>query len=230
MAVKEEKKAKGGDASAGKAKKGKADAEESQAGTAGSDATSIATEEEIRSYLPNLKRRYRDEIVPAMTKRFGYTNINQVPRLVKIVVNMGVGEAARDAKLLESAERELSQITGQKARSTKSRKSISAFKLREGMPVGCFVTLRGNRMYEFLERLIRVAIPRIRDFRGFPTRSFDGRGNHSLGIREHLIFLELDFNKVTTVRGMNITTVTTAKTDEEALELMRMFGFPFREK
>ena len=230
MAVKEEKKAKGGDASAGKAKKGKADAEESQAGSAASDATSIATEEEIRSYLPNLKRRYRDEIVPAMTKRFGYTNINQVPRLVKIVVNMGVGEAARDAKLLESAERELSQITGQKARSTKSRKSISAFKLREGMPVGCFVTLRGNRMYEFLERLIRVAIPRIRDFRGFPTRSFDGRGNHSLGIREHLIFLELDFNKVTTVRGMNITTVTTAKTDEEALELMRMFGFPFREK
>jgi large subunit ribosomal protein L5 len=232
MAVKEDKKSKGGDAQGGKSKKGKQqDGEERQGGGGAAVAEApVATQEEIRAYVPQLKERYRNEIVPAMMKRFGYKNVNQVPKLVKIVVNMGVGEAAREAKLLETAERELSQITGQKARETKARKSISAFKLREGMPVGCFVTLRGNRMYEFLERLIRVAIPRIRDFRGLPTRSFDGRGNHSLGIREHLIFLELDFNKVTTVRGMNITTVTTAKTDEEALELLRLFGFPFREK
>jgi large subunit ribosomal protein L5 len=185
---------------------------------------------ELRHYVPNLKRRYREEIIPAMMKRFGYKNVTQVPRLQKVVVNMGVGEAARDSKIIESAAAELTLITGQKARVTKARKSISAFKLREGMSVGCFVTLRGARMYEFLERLIRIAIPRIRDFRGLPTRSFDGRGNHSLGIREHLIFMELDFNKVPAVRGMNITTVTTAKTDEEALELLRLFGFPFREK
>jgi large subunit ribosomal protein L5 len=228
--AKEEKKAKPG-AEGGKGKKGKGEAPAGGGGApAAVEEMDPALLEELRSYVPNLKKRYREEIVPAMTKRFGYENINEVPRLVKVVVNMGVGEAAREGKLLESAERELAQITGQKARITKARKSISAFKLREGMPVGCFVTLRGNRMYEFLERLIRVAIPRIRDFRGLPTRSFDGRGNHSLGIREHLIFLELDFNKVTSVRGMNITTVTTAKTDEEALELLRLFGFPFREK
>ena len=185
---------------------------------------------ELRDYVPNLKKRYREEIVPAMMKRFGYKSVTQVPRLLKVVVNMGVGEAARDAKIIESAAAELTLITGQRARVTKARKSISAFKLREGMSVGCFVTLRGARMYEFLERLIRIAIPRIRDFRGLPTRSFDGRGNHSMGIREHLIFMELDFNKVAAVRGMNITTVTSAETDEEALELLRLFGFPFRDK
>jgi len=184
----------------------------------------------LKDYVPNLKTRYREEIVPAMMKRFGYTNLNEVPHLVKVVVNMGVGEAARDSKLIDGAQAEMATICGQKPRVTRAKKSISAFKLRAGMSVGCFVTLRGNRMYEFIERLIRIAIPRIRDFRGLPTRSFDGRGNHSLGIREHLIFMELDFNKITAVRGMNVTTVTTAKTDEEALELLRLFGFPFREK
>ncbi len=186
--------------------------------------------QELKGYVPGLKTKYREEIVPAMMKRFSYGNINQVPRLEKIVVNMGLGEATREIKILDNAVRDLAIISGQKPRVTKARKSISAFKLRSGMPVGCFVTLRGPRMYEFLDRLIRIAIPRIRDFRGFPTRSFDGRGNHSIGIREHLIFMELDFNKVTTVLGMNITTVTTAKTDEEALELLKLFGFPFREK
>ncbi|MBX7246516.1 MAG: 50S ribosomal protein L5 [Candidatus Sumerlaeaceae bacterium] len=180
--------------------------------------------------MPNLKNHYRDVAVPGMMKRFGYKNINEVPRVLKVVVNMGVGEAAKDSKQIELAQNELTLITGQKARVTKSRKSISAFKLREGMSVGCFVTLRGPRMYEFLERLIKIAIPRIRDFRGLPSRSFDGRGNHSTGVREHLIFMELDFNKVTTVRGMNITTVTSAKTDEEARELLKLMGFPFREK
>jgi large subunit ribosomal protein L5 len=181
-------------------------------------------------YTPALRKKYREEIVPAMMERFNYANVNQIPRLEKIVVNMGVGEASRDVKVLESAERELAQITGQKPKRTVAKKSISTFKLREGMPVGCFVTLRGNMMYEFMERLINVAIPRIRDFRGLPTRSFDGRGNHSMGIREHLIFMELDFNKVTAIKGMNITTVTTAKTDEEARELLKLMGYPFREK
>jgi large subunit ribosomal protein L5 len=218
MAAKEEK------------KKGKS---EKDAGDGGGVAAPELTAEELaelKSYAPRLRAKYRQEIMPAMMKRFGYANINQVPKIEKIVVNMGLGEATRDAKILESGVRDLTIITGQKPRVTKSRKSISAFKLRAGMSVGCFVTLRGNRMYEFLDRLINIAIPRIRDFRGFPTRSFDGRGNHSIGVREHLIFMELDFNKVATVLGMNITTVTTANTDEEALELLRLFGFPFREK
>lgn len=181
-------------------------------------------------YTPALRLKYRDEVAKAMMERFGYANVNQIPRIEKIVVNMGVGEASREIKVLEAAERELAQITGQKPKRTLAKKSISTFKLREGMPVGCFVTLRGNMMFEFMERLIKVAIPRIRDFRGLPTGSFDGRGNHSMGIREHLIFMELDFNKVTAVKGMNITTVTTAKTDEEARELLKLMGYPFREK
>lgn len=202
----------------------------------GSDATNAMVAlspeelEALKGYIPAYKTRYREEIVPALMKRFGYKNVNQVPRLVKVVVNMGVGEGARDAKILESAERELALITGQKPSVAKAKKSIAAFKLREGMPVGAFCTLRGPSMFEFLERLVTVAIPRIRDFRGLPTKSFDGRGNHSIGIREHLIFMELDFNKVTAVKGMNITTVTTAKTDEEARELLRLVGFPFRDK
>lgn len=214
------------------AKKGKGTEEQGQAGDGGvavADSPGIS-DEILKNYVPALKLKYRDDIVPAMTKRFGYKNVNEVPRLVKVVVNMGVGEASRDAKVMDAAERELAQITGQKASVAKARKSIAAFKLREGMPVGLFVTLRGRMMYEFLERLISVAIPRIRDFRGLPSRSFDGRGNHSMGVREHLIFMELDFNKVTSVKGMNITTVTTAKTDEEAKELLTLFGFPFREK
>lgn len=195
-------------------------------------AAELSAEERamLKDYVPALKRKYREEIIPAMVKRFGYKNVMQVPRLEKVVVNMGVGEASRDPKLLEAAMRDLAVITGQKPKLARAKKSISAFKIRTGMPVGCFVTLRGNRMYEFLERLIRISIPRIRDFRGLPTRSFDGRGNHSMGVREHTIFMELDINKVTTILGMNITTVTTAKTDEEALELLRLFGFPFRSK
>lgn len=212
-----------------KEKSRKAEADEA-GGVAVADTNDGADAEQLKGYMPALKQKYREQIVPNMVKRFGYKNVNEVPRLQKIVVNMGVGEASRDAKVIDSAEKELATITGQKPKRTLAKKSISAFKLREGQPVGCFVTLRGNMMYEFMERLINVAIPRIRDFRGFPTRSFDGRGNHSLGIREHLIFMELDFNKVTAVKGMNITTVTTAKTDEEALELLRQFGFPFREK
>ena len=181
-------------------------------------------------YVPALRTKYKDEVAAAMLKKFNYSNVNQVPKLEKIVVNMGLGEASKDVKVLDVAEKELALITGQKPKRTVAKKSISSFKLREGMPVGCFVTLRGNMMYEFMERLINVAIPRIRDFRGLPTRSFDGRGNHSMGIREHLIFMELDFNKVTGVKGMNITTVTTAKTDEEARELLTLMGYPFREK
>lgn len=177
---------------------------------------------------PRLFERYRREIIPAMQKKFGYKNIMQVPRLVKIVVNMGVGEACRDIKELDQAEAELTLITGQKPRMTRAKISVSAFKVREGMPVGCFVTLRGARMYEFLDRLINVAIPRIRDFRGLPTRSFDGRGNHSMGVREHAIFVELDPNKIPRARGMNITTVTNAKSDAEAKELLVLFGMPFR--
>jgi len=178
---------------------------------------------------PRLRKIYRETVVPAMMKKFGYRNVMQVPRLEKVVLNMGLGEAARDIKLLDAAERELALIAGQKVVPTRAKRAISTFKIRQGMPVGCFVTLRGRHMYDFLDRLVNVAIPRVRDFRGLPAKSFDGRGNHSMGIREHLIFTELDYNKVSTVRGMNIITVTTAKTDEEARELLRLLGFPFRE-
>jgi len=181
-----------------------------------------------KGYVPRLKKQYGDQIRQAMRERFGYQNPMQVPRLVKITLSMGVGDGSRDIKLLDAAEAELALIAGQKPKRTRATKSISQFKLREGMPIGCFVTLRGNQMYEFLDRLITVAIPRIRDFRGLPTRSFDGRGNHSMGVREHLIFMELDHSKVAKDRGLNITTVTTARSDEEALELLRLFGMPFR--
>jgi large subunit ribosomal protein L5 len=179
--------------------------------------------------LPRLQQKYRDEIAPALMKKFGYKNVMQIPRLEKIVVNMGVGAASRDIKELDAAEKELAIITGQKAKSTRARVSVSQFKIREGMPVGCFVTLRGARMWEFLDRLISVAIPRIRDFRGLPPNAFDGRGNHSLGIREHNIFVELEYSMISKNRGMNVTTVTTAKTDAEAKELLTLLGFPFRQ-
>jgi len=177
---------------------------------------------------PRLKLLYKNEIIPAMMKKFQYKNVMQVPRLLKIVVNMGVGEAARDIKELDHAMEELGLISGQKPKLSRAKKSISAFKVRSGMPVGCFVSLRGKRMYEFLDRLINIAIPRIRDFRGLPTKSFDGRGNHSFGIKEHLIFVELDYNKVPKVRGMNITTASNARNDEECRELLKLFGMPFR--
>ena len=176
-----------------------------------------------------LKERYHSEVVPALMKRFGYRNVMQVPRLEKIVINMGVGDAVQNPKLLESAVEELAAIAGQRPAITRARKSISAFKVREGMPIGCKVTLRGERMYHFLDRLIHIALPRVRDFRGVNPNGFDGRGNYTLGLREQLVFPEVDYDRIERVRGMDITIVTTAKTDEEARELLRQLGMPFRE-
>ena len=174
-----------------------------------------------------LKTLYTDEIVDAMIKKFGYKNIMEVPKLDKIVINIGVGEAKENAKVLESAVRDLEIITGQKPVVTKAKKSIANFKIREGMPIGCKVTLRGERMYDFLDRLVNLALPRVRDFRGVNPNSFDGRGNYSLGIKEQLIFPEIEYDKVDKVRGMDVICVTTAKTDEEARELLRLFNMPF---
>ena len=178
--------------------------------------------------MARLKAMYLKEIVPAMTKKFGYKNVMEVPKIEKIVINMGVGEAKDNAKLLESAAKDLEIISGQKPVITKAKKSIANFKIREGMSIGCKVTLRGERMYEFADRLINLALPRVRDFRGVNPNAFDGRGNYALGIREQLIFPEIDFDKVDKVRGMDIIFVTTAKTDEEARELLTLFGMPFR--
>ena len=176
---------------------------------------------------PRLKEKYLKEVAPAIEKELGITNINKVPRLEKIVVNMGVGAAAQDSKLLDAAMEDLRTITGQQPMITRARKSIASFKIREGMAIGCKVTLRGDRMWEFFDRLLSTAIPRIRDFRGFPTTSFDGRGNYSIGITEQLIFAEIDYDKVDRVRGMDITFVTTAEDDEQARALLTAFGFPF---
>ena len=181
-----------------------------------------------KGYVPRYLTKYRADVVPAMMKKFNYRSPMEVPRIEKIVVNMGVGEAARNIKDLDEAEAVLAVITGQKPRLTRATRSVAAFKVRRGMPVGCCVTLRGWRMYDFLDRLISVAIPRVRDFRGLAVNAFDGRGNYSMGIREQLIFVEIDYNKVTTTRGMNVTTVTTARTDAECKELLTLFGMPFR--
>ncbi|NBJ93955.1 50S ribosomal protein L5 [Parablautia muri] len=177
--------------------------------------------------MNRLKTIYSEEIVDAMIKKFGYKNIMEVPKLDKIVVNMGVGEAKENAKILESAARDLEIITGQKPILTKAKKSIANFKIREGMPIGCKVTLRGEKMYDFLDRLVNLALPRVRDFRGVNPNAFDGRGNYSLGIKEQLIFPEIEYDKVDKVRGMDVIFVTTAKTDEEARELLRLFNMPF---
>ena len=179
------------------------------------------------AYIPTLKTTYKEQIVPALMKEFGYKSIMQVPKLQKIVLNEGVGEAVADKKLIEIAQEELSIIAGQKAVQTRSRKDISNFKLRKGMPVGVRVTLRGDRMYEFLERLIAVALPRIRDFKGI-NEKFDGQGNYTLGIKEQIIFPEIDIDKITKILGMEICFVTTARTDEEAYALLREFGLPFK--
>jgi len=179
---------------------------------------------------PRLKTRYREEILPALREEFGFANVMQVPTVTKVVVNMGVGEAARDSKLIEGAIRDLTEITGQKPQVTKSRKSIAQFKLREGMPIGAKVTLRGARMWEFLDRLNTVALPRIRDFRGINPDGFDGRGNYNLGLREQTIFPEIDYDKVGAVRGLNVTITTSARTDEEAKALLQELGMPFREQ
>jgi len=175
-----------------------------------------------------LFERYKKEIAPALAKEFSIGNVMAVPRLRKIVVNMGMGEATQNIKLLDAASAELGQITGQKPVMHRSRKSIAQFKVRQGMPIGCSVTLRGQRMYEFLDRLTSIALPRVRDFRGLPSKAFDGRGNYTLGIRDQLIFPEIDYSKVDKARGMNITLVTDAKTDEEARSLLRHLGIPFR--
>jgi large subunit ribosomal protein L5 len=178
--------------------------------------------------IPRLKARYREEIIPALRSEFDIANIMQVPGLTKIVVNMGVGEAARDSKLIEGAIRDLTAITGQKPAVTKARKSIAQFKLREGMPIGAHVTLRGDRMWEFLDRLLSLALPRIRDFRGLSPRQFDGSGNYTFGLNEQSMFHEIDQDKIDRVRGMDITVVTTAKTDDEGRALLRLLGFPFQ--
>ncbi|MFC4913651.1 50S ribosomal protein L5 [Actinomadura gamaensis] len=178
---------------------------------------------------PRLKLRYRDEIVKAMQEQFGYGNIMLVPGLTKIVVNMGVGDAAKDAKLIEGAVRDLTAITGQKPAVNRAKKSIAQFKLREGMPIGAHVTLRGDRMWEFLDRLLATALPRIRDFRGLSPKQFDGNGNYTFGLTEQVMFHEVDPDKIDRVRGMDITVVTTAKTDDEGRALLKLLGFPFKE-
>jgi len=178
---------------------------------------------------PRLKTRYREEIVPRLREEFQYGNVMQVPRLTKIVVNMGVGDAARDSKVMEGAVRDLAAITGQRPAVTKARKSIAQFKLRAGMPIGAHVTLRGDRMWEFLDRLLSIALPRIRDFRGLSPRQFDGRGNYTFGLTEQLMFHEVDQDRIDRIRGMDITVVTTARTDDEGRALLRHLGFPFKE-
>jgi large subunit ribosomal protein L5 len=179
--------------------------------------------------IPRLKERYRTDIVPAMVNQFGYKNVMQVPKVTKITVNMGVGEGTHDAKAMEEAGIQLGQITGQKAQVRRARKSVANFKLRTGMPVGLRVTLRGDRMYEMLDRLLSIALPRIRDFRGISPASFDGRGNFNLGVREQIIFPEIDYDKIDRLRGLDIAITTTAKTDEEGRELLKLMGMPFRE-
>lgn len=178
--------------------------------------------------MSRLKEHYEKNVVPALRKRFGYVNVMQVPKLTKIVVNMGVGEAVQNPKVLDAAVADLTVITGQRPMITRAKRSIAGFKLRAGMPVGAMVTLRGDRMYEFLERLIFLALPRVRDFRGVSANGFDGRGNYSIGLREQLVFPEIDYDKVDQIRGMDINIATTAKTDEEARELLRLLGMPFR--
>jgi large subunit ribosomal protein L5 len=192
--------------------------------TATTDTTATGTARP----LPRLKARYRDEIVAALREEFGFGNVMQVPGLTKIVVNMGVGDAAKDSKLMDGATRDLATITGQKPQVTRARKSIAQFKLREGMPIGAHVTLRGDRMWEFLDRLLSLALPRIRDFRGLSPRQFDGKGNYTFGLNEQSMFHEIDQDRIDRVRGMDITVVTSAKTDDEGRALLKQLGFPFQ--
>ena len=188
-----------------------------------------ATEAPAPKALPRLKQRYREEIAPALTSEFSYTNPMQIPGVVKVVVNMGVGDAAKDSKLIDGALRDLTAITGQKPQVRKATKSIAQFKLREGMPIGAKVTLRGDRMWEFLDRLVTVALPRIRDFRGLSPKQFDGNGNYTFGLNEQSMFHEIDVDRVDRQRGMDITVVTTAANDDEGRALLRALGFPFKE-
>ena len=180
------------------------------------------------NYTPRLKKKYMDEIAPAMMKKFGYKTTMQVPRITKITLNMGVGEAVNDKKLVDAAVGDMTKIAGQKPVVTRTRKAIANFKIRENMPIGCMVTLRGERMYDFLDRLVTVAFPRVRDFRGVSGRAFDGRGNYNIGLKEQIIFPEIEYDKIDRLRGMNISITTTAKSDEEARALLAGFNFPFR--
>lgn len=184
-------------------------------------------EKSAERYVPRLKKHYREEVAPKLRKEFSIGNPMAVPKLEKIVVNMGVGEAIQNIKVLDDAVEELAAIAGQRPSVRRAKKSIASFKLREGMPIGCSVTLRGDRMWDFLDRLISIALPRVRDFRGVPAKAFDGRGNYTLGIRDHLIFQEIDFNKVDKAKGLNVTFVTTAENDEQAMHLLRELGMPF---
>ena len=190
-----------------------------------STTTPVAPTEKVQ---PRLKQKYRSEILPALQKEFGFTNVHQVPGLVKVVVNTGVGDAARDGKIMDGAVADLTKITGQKPQVTRARKSIAQFKLREGQPIGAHVTLRGDRAWEFLDRLLSLALPRIRDFRGLSDRQFDGNGNYTFGLTEQSVFHEIDQDRIDRVRGFDITVVTTAKTDDEGRALLRALGFPFR--
>jgi large subunit ribosomal protein L5 len=217
-----EKDAAGGAAQAKKKDKGGADTKPKKAAKGADDGP----QEPARP--PRLRQHYREHVVPALMQRFGYRNHMQVPRLQKIVVNMGMGEAISNSKLLDAARDDMRQITGQQPVITKAKKSIANFKLREGMSIGCRVTLRGPRMYEFFDRLVNVALPRIRDFRGVPTKSFDGRGNYTLGLKEQINFPEIDYDKIMQLMGMDITFVTNAKTDEESRELLALMNMPFR--
>src|ERR1700731_2821846 len=180
--------------------------------------------------MSRLHDRYRSEVIPALMKRFGYKNPMAVPKVAKVVVNIGLGEASQNVKLLDVAAVELGQIAGQRAVITRAKKSIANFKIRKGMPIGCAVTLRGDHMYEFLDRLCNVVLPRVRDFRGLPQNSFDGRGNYTLGLKDQLVFPEIDYTRVDKIKGMNITMTTTARNDEQGRELLKGLGFPFREK
>jgi large subunit ribosomal protein L5 len=178
--------------------------------------------------MSRLKERYQKEVIPALRKEFGYANVMAVPKITKIVVNMGLGEATQNAKIVDAGSEDLGRVTGQRAAVTRARKSIAAFKVRQGMPIGSMVTLRGERMYEFLDRLVSIALPRVRDFKGVSPKGFDGRGNYTMGLRDQLIFPEIDYLKVDKTRGMNISMVTTAKSDEEARKLLQLMGVPFR--
>ena len=191
---------------------------------------SAESDKSISHYIPNLKKLYYDEIIQGLKKVFNYSNVMEVPKINFISLNMGLGDAKNNSKTLESAVEELALISGQKPITTLAKKDISNFKIRKGWPVGCKVTLRSNRMYEFLERLVAIALPRTRDFRGLSFKSFDGRGNYNFGIKEQIIFTEIDYDKIQSIRGMNITISTSAKTDNEAYELLKMFGLPLQEK
>ena len=219
-----------GDAKGGKAEaKGKSKGKKGGGKEAGGAGPTIG-EAEAPARIPRLKEHYEKNVLPELMKRFSYGNRMQAPKLTKIVVNMGVGDALQNIKLLDTAAGELSTISGQKAAIRRAKKSIANFKLREGQPIGCMVTLRGARMYEFYDRLVNVALPRIRDFRGVPTRSFDGRGNYTLGLTEQIIFPEINYDRVEKIRGMDVTFVTSARNDEEGMELLRLMSMPFRQR